>query len=121
MAVIPLYRDAGEGMVSLAVDGAVTTYRLHDVGYALDLAHAARLLEAQSPARARPTRGEAKALIIAQPPLTVPLGSVPLPGDGFVMPAELSACCFDFGVISLRLRVPVPDATPWVDLLGLAR
>src|SRR5712691_2482130 len=121
MAVIPLYRDAGEGMVSLAVDGAVTTYRLHDIGYALDLAQAARLLEAQSPARARPTRGEAKALIIAQPPLTVPLGPVPLPADGLSMAAELSAWCFDFGVISLRLRIPIADGTPWVDLLSLAR
>ena len=121
MSVIPLHRDVGEGVVSLSVEGAVTSYRLHDVGYALDLAHAARLLEAQSPARARPTRGEAKALIIAQPPLTVPLGPVALPADRLPLPAELSACCFDFGVISLRLRVPVADGTPWVDLLGLAR
>ena len=121
MSVIPLHRDVGEGVVSLSVEGAVTSYRLHDVGYALDLAHAARLLEAQSPARARPTRGEAKALIIAQPPLTVPLGPVALPVDGLPLPAELSACCFDFGVISLRLRVPVADGTPWADLLGLAR
>jgi hypothetical protein len=121
MSVIPLHRDLGEGMVSLTVEGAVTSYRLHDVGYALDLAHAARLLEAQSPARARPTRGEAKALVIAQPPLTVPLGRVQLPADAVRMPAELSACCFDFGVISLRLRVPVADGTPWVDLLALAR
>jgi hypothetical protein len=37
------------------------------------------------------------------------------------MTAELSACCFDFGVISLRLRVAVPDATTWLDLLALAR
>jgi hypothetical protein len=122
MSVIPLHRDVGEGAVSLTVQGAVTSYRLHDVGYALDLAHAARLLEAQSPARARPTRGEAKALIIAQPPLTVPLGPVPLPAaSGLEMSAELSACCFDFGVISLRLRVPVADGTPWADLLALAR
>jgi hypothetical protein len=121
MSVIPLHRDLGEGMVSLTVEGAVTSYRLHDVGYALDLAHAARLLEAQSPARARPTRGEAKALVIAQPPLTVPLGPVQLPADGVRMSAELSACCFDFGVISLRLRVPVADGTPWVDLLALGR
>jgi hypothetical protein len=121
MSVIPLHRDVGEGVVSLTVEGAVTSYRLHDVGYALDLAHAARLLEAQSPARARPTRGEAKALVIAQPPLTVPLGAVPLPADGVPLPAELSACCFDFGVISLRLRVPVVDGTPWVGLLALAR
>jgi hypothetical protein len=120
MSVIPLHRDVGEG-VALTVEGAVTSYRLHDVGYALDLAHAARLLEAQSPARARPTRGEAKALVIAQPPLTVPLGPVPLPADGVPLPAELSACCFDFGVISLRLRVPVAGGTSWVDLLALAR
>jgi hypothetical protein len=112
MSVIPLHRDVGEGMVSLSVEGAVTSYRLHDVGYALDLTHAARLLEAQSPARARPTCGEAKALIIAQPPLTVPLGPVALPADGLPLPAELSACCFDFGVISLRLRAPVVDGTP---------
>jgi hypothetical protein len=121
MSVIPLHRDVGEGAVSLTVEGAVTSYRLHDVGYALDLAHAARLLEAQSPARARPTRGEAKALVIAQPPLTVPLGPVPVPADGVPMAAELSACCFDFGVISLRLRVLLVDGTPWVDLLSLAR
>ncbi|MFL5496176.1 MAG: hypothetical protein ACJ8DC_17460 [Gemmatimonadales bacterium] len=121
MSVIPLHRDVGEGVVSLTVEGAVTSYRLHDVGYALDLAHAARLLEAQSPARALPTRGEAKALVIAQPPLTVPLGPVPLSAEGVVMPAELSACCFDFGVISLRLRVPVADGTPWAEVLALAR
>ena len=36
MSVIPLHRDAGEAMVSLSVEGAVTSYRLHDVGYALD-------------------------------------------------------------------------------------
>jgi hypothetical protein len=121
MSVIPLHRDAGEGDLTLAVDGAFTAYRLHDVGYALDLAHAARLLEAQSPARARPTRGEAKALVIAQPPLTVPLGPVPFPGEGLAATAELSACCFDFGVISLRFRFGLADGTRWADLLDLAR
>ena len=87
----------------LAVAGAVVTYRLHDVGYALDLERAARLVERQATGRTRPTRGEAKALIIAQPPLTLALGPVTLPGDVSWPAAEMSACCYDFGVISLRL------------------
>ena len=102
------------------VAGAVVTYRLYDVGYALDLEHAARLLEGQATGRARPTRGEAKALIIAQPPLTLALGPVALPGDNRLA-AEMSALCFDFGVVSLRLKVPLPEGTPWAGLVGLTR
>ena len=60
--------------LALRVAGAVVAYRLHDVGYALDLERAARLVERQAPGRLRPTRGEAKALVIAQPPLTLALG-----------------------------------------------
>lgn len=102
------------------VAGAVVTYRLYDVGYALDLEHAGRLLEGQATGRTRPTRGEAKALIIAQPPLTLALGPVVLPGESR-RAAEMSAVCFDFGVISLRLKVPLADGTPWQDLLVLMR
>lgn len=105
----------------LRVTGAVVTYRLYDIGYALDLEHAARLLEGQATGRTRPRRGEAKALVIAQPPLTLALGPVRLPGEGIRPAAEMSACCFDFGVISLRLKVPVPEETPWADLLALSR
>jgi len=103
------------------VAGAVITYRLYDVGYALDLERAARLLEGQATGRPRPTRGEAKALVIAQPPLTLALGPVALPGAEPWPAAQMSACCYDFGVISLRLRVDLPDGTPWMDLVGLAR
>ena len=105
---------------AVRVAGAVVTYRLYDVGYALDLEHAGRLLEGQATGRSRPTRGEAKALVIAQPPLTLALGPAALPA-GSSLAAEMSAVCFDFGVISLRLRVPVADGTPWPDLLALMR
>jgi len=105
----------------LAVAGAVVTYRLHDVGYALDLERAARLVERQATGRTRPTRGEAKALIIAQPPLTLALGPVTLPGDVSWPAAEMSACCYDFGVISLRLRVALPELTPWPAAVSLMR
>ena len=103
------------------VAGAVITYRLYDVGYALDLEHAARLLEGQATGRPRPTRGDAKALVIAQPPLTLALGPVTLPGARAWPAAHMSACCYDFAVISLRLRVDLPDGAPWADMVGVAR
>jgi len=105
----------------LLVAGSLVSYRLYDVGYALDLEQAGRLLEGLATGRTRPTRSEAKALVIAQPPLILALGPTSLPGDGASSAAELSACCFDFGVISLRLRVPVLEGTPWKDLVGMAR
>ena len=105
---------------ALQVGGAVVAYRLHDVGYALDLERAARLVEGQATGRLRPTRGEAKALVIAQPPLTLALGAVARPDDGRPL-GDLSACCYDFGVISLRLRVSLPDQARWPDLLATMR
>jgi len=109
------------GIPAFRVAGAIVTYRLYDVGYALDLEHAARLMEARTTGRSRPTRGEAKALVIAQPPLTLALGPVRLPGDGAVPGAEMTACCYDFGVVSLRLRVALPDGASWPELVALTR
>jgi len=109
------------GTSALRVAGAIVTYRLYDVGYALDLERAARLMEGQTTGRTRPTRGEAKALVIAQPPLTLALGPVRLPGDGSAPRAEMSACCYDFGVISLRLRVALSDGAYWPELVALTR
>jgi hypothetical protein len=105
----------------LRVAGVVVVYRLYDVGYELDLEQAARLRGGQATGRTRPTRSEAKALVIAQPPLILALGPVDLPSGGPGPSGELSACCFDFGVISLRLRVAVPADTAWADLLALVR
>ncbi len=109
------------GISAFRVAGAIVTYRLYDVGYALDLEHAARLMESQTTGRTRPARGEAKALVIAQPPLTLALGPVKLPGDRTVPGADMSACCYDFGVISLRLRVALPDGACWPELVTLTR
>ena len=39
---------------ALLVAGGVVAYRLYDVGYALDLERAARLLEGQATGRTRP-------------------------------------------------------------------
>jgi hypothetical protein len=59
--------------------GAAIVYRLYDVGFEIDLNRAAELLtaarDAGEPLRVRPVRGEAQAIQIANPPITVALGA----------------------------------------------
>lgn len=98
---------------TLRLSGAVIVYRLFDVGYAIDLARALDLLAASVPERVRPVRGEGQALQILNPPVTVILGTEELDIDGRTQTTEISARIFDFGVLSLRLRVAMPDALHW--------
>ena len=93
--------------------GAAIVYRLFDVGYAIDLTRALELLAASAPERVRPLRGEAQALQIRNPPVTVLLGTEDVLVDGRPHAAELSARIFDFGVVSLRARVAMPGGLTW--------
>ncbi len=97
----------------LLVWGSAIAYRLHDVGYAIDLDRALELLAASGPDRVRPVRGEGQALQIQNPPITVLLGSEQLVVGGEARPVELSARIFDFGVVSLRVRVRAPSGSSW--------
>lgn len=99
--------------MSLAVTGSATAYRLFDVGYAIDLDRALDLLATSGPERVRPVRGEAQALQIRNPPITVLLGAEVLVVDGDPHDVELSARIFDFGVVSLRARMRAPAACGW--------
>ena len=99
------------------VRGSATLYRLHDVGYGIALDQAAALLAARMPARARPERREGEAIHIPNPPITVPLGEERLAVDGRTYAAELSARVFDFGVVSLRIRVATPGELSWPEFV----
>ncbi len=88
-------------------------YRLYDIGWQIDLERALELLRASAPERVRPIRGEAAALQIPNPPVTVALGNEQLVLDGRPVDVDISARIFEFGVASLRLRVPVPDGLSW--------
>ena len=79
----------------------------------LPSARALDLLAASAPERVRPIRGEGQALQISNPPITVWLGSDVLVVDEVVHEVELSARIFDFGVVSLRVRVRPPSACDW--------
>jgi hypothetical protein len=95
------------------VDGAAIVYRLYDVGFEIDLTRAAALLASSAPERVRPVRGEAQAIQIANPPVTVVLGTESVTVPGASGEAEVSARIFDFGVVSVRLAIPATTGLAW--------
>ena len=98
---------------ALRVDGDAVVYRLYDVGYEIALDEVLDLLATQAPARVRPVRGEAQALQIPNPPITVILGTEDVVLGDERLTLEVSARIFDFGVISMRARVPAPTGITW--------
>ena len=98
---------------ALRVRGGATLYRIYDVGYSIDLDRSADILAARTPARVRPERREAEAIRIANLPITVALGAARLTAESRSYDVELSARIFDFGVISLRMRVPLVEEMDW--------
>jgi hypothetical protein len=102
------------------VDGEIVLYRLYDLGYEIHLDRAAELLASSAPERPRPTRGEAQAIQIQNPPVTVHLGSESVAVGDSAHAVELSARLFDFGVISLRARVAIPPALTWSRFVSFA-
>ncbi|MBX6333485.1 MAG: hypothetical protein IRY91_16675, partial [Gemmatimonadaceae bacterium] len=104
-----------EPLAGARVVGSAIVYRLYDVGYEIHLDRALDLLAASAPERVRPVRGEAQAIQIKNPPITVILGTERLVIGEHYIDAELSARIFDFGVVSLRIRVPAPAGTTWME------
>lgn len=97
----------------LRVDGSATHYRLYDIGYAIGLDRAAEVLGASTRGRVRPSRIEARAIEIRNPPLLATLGSADVTIVGELHRATLSAHLFDFGVCSLQARVQAPPLLGW--------
>jgi hypothetical protein len=95
------------------VMGAATVYRLYDVGYAIDLPKALDLLASRTAERVRPVRGEAQAIQIKAPPVPGVRGAERGVVDGRAHDVEVSARIFDFGVVSLRVRMPAPGELSW--------
>lgn len=97
----------------LRVDGGATLYRQYDVGYTIGLDSAAQLLSESTRERLRPSRTEARAIQIRNPPLLSALQSWELRIGDAKCPATLSANLFDFGVCSLQLRIQAPRDITW--------
>ena len=104
----------------LLVRGVAVVYRLFDIGYAIELDRAAELLVRDAPARARPARVEAQALLIANPPVTIQIGAREITVDGNACRTQLLARIFDFGVLSLQLEISGEDIVPWDSFVSFA-
>jgi hypothetical protein len=112
----PAPSPAATGSLSdVCVDGEAIVYRLYDVGFEIDLRRAADLLASSAPARVRPVRGEAQAIQIPNPPVTVALGMELVPVPGAAGEAEVSARIFDFGGVSMRVAIPAARGLAWSD------
>jgi hypothetical protein len=108
---------AGAGANTAALDvsvGYILAYRLFDVAYAIDLGKAeetwARTVRTGS-SRGRLTTTPQKAISFGVPPVALGLGTVALALPDGAVQATVTARLFDFGVVSLALRVPVADLT----------
>lgn len=97
----------------LIIQGAqIIALRLFDIAYAIDLGRAEQLWQSRgiSPStRSRLASTPAKALSFETPPLLLALESVELLVCGKPVMARAYARVYDFGVISLSLRLPVND------------
>ncbi len=94
--------------------GAIIALRLFDVAYAIDLGRAQTLWAAQARAssRLRLTATPPKAMAFGVPPLALALDPVTLELDGQKVTAGVTVRLYDFGAISIALRVPVAN-TAW--------
>ena len=102
------------------VQAEAILYKLYDVGYEIQLDRALDALAPSAPERPKPVRGEAYAIQIPNPPVTVHLGAESIALGGRMRDLELSARLFDFGVISLRARVAKQPWMSWSELAELA-
>jgi hypothetical protein len=105
--------DRAASAAGLRVTGGAIVYRLFDVGYEIYLDRALELLAANAPVRERPLRGEAQAMQIPNPPVSATLGRERIIIDGRPHDATISARIFDFGVVSLRVRIDAPSRIGW--------
>lgn len=106
---------------SVRLLGAAIVYRLFDIGYEIKLDRALDLLASSAPERVRPVRGEGQALQIANPPITVVLGTELLAIEGEAREVEVSARIFDFGVVSLRVRIRTRGELSWPEFVAFAQ
>jgi len=133
--------NQGEPVVG---SGAIIAFRLFDIAYAIDLAkvEAVWAARARTASRGRLTATPPKAMAFDVPPVSLVLDPVTLMLDGGAVQAEVIARVYDFGAVSIALRVPIRDvawsefvarmnavdlcvgqtqADPWTDLLQQLR
>lgn len=94
-------------------DGAIIAYRLFGVAHEIDLKQVEALWASQAGA---PRRGwlsatQPKAMAFGVPPVVLPLAPITLELEGGRVATEVTARVYDFGTISVAVRVPLKDVS----------
>jgi hypothetical protein len=101
----------GEAAAELQVGaGAIVAYRLFDAAYAIDVEKAEKawaLTGRTESSRVRLSTTLPKAIAFGVPPVALALGPITLSLPDGPVHATATARLFDFGVVSIALRVPV--------------
>jgi len=101
-------------------DGALHLYRLFDVADAIDLAQAEAIASApRSRLKLEAAQGST-ALEIPVPPLHIALGERQVPLRAGPRAAQAAARLYDYGVVSVLYRLPIPPGTSLEELVPLA-
>jgi hypothetical protein len=101
-------------------EGTVLVYRLFDVADAIDLVAAEAAVAAPTSRLRLEGAQSGSALEFPRPPLHLGLGLRDVPLASGVRRAEASAHVYDYGVVSIRYRLPIPPGTPLAALVPLA-
>jgi hypothetical protein len=117
MASATLSRTTSQPEVMIAA-GAIVALRLFDVAYAIDLARAETLLaeQARTASRSRLSATPPKAMTFGVAPVAIVLDPVVLILDGMEVAAAATARLYDFGAVSIALRIPVAGSS-WNDFV----
>jgi hypothetical protein len=100
--------------------GDVLVYRLFDVADAVDLVRAEKVVAARASRLRLESSQSASALEFPRPPLHLVLGARELALASGPRVAEASAHVYDYGVVSVRYRLPVAPGTALGALVPLA-
>jgi hypothetical protein len=101
-------------------DGTVYVYRLFDVADAVDL-QAAEVAAGAPKSRLRLEGAQSgSALEFPRPPVHLGLGTRELPLASGTRRAEASAHVYDYGVVSILYKLPIPPGTTLAELVPLA-
>ncbi|HAA90076.1 MAG: hypothetical protein XD63_1004 [Thermoanaerobacterales bacterium 50_218] len=102
--------------------GSIWVYRLYDVAQEIDLSRAGRILAAKKPvvSRLKLSKVHPKALEIKNPPLTVELERCTLRIRNKEFPVFPRGRAYDFGVLSVILRIQLPENLKYGELRKLA-
>ncbi|MDF2569885.1 MAG: hypothetical protein K0R55_1489 [Sporomusa sp.] len=102
------------------MQASILVYRLFDSAKSINLAEAeSRLATGGHVSRLRLTRVSPKAIAFKDPPVTVTLAQQQIPISSSTFTADVRARIYDFGVISIIMRVNLPANFTYQDLIDL--